>query len=135
MTKSPTPTLPRSHQDLCNFIVDLATALQLNVRENYRLGRRIWGATRSIDIIISNPKNTQSLGIECKYQYHRGSIQDKILATLQDIDTWPINGLLIWYGPGFSQHFKAYLDSTGHALNLIDLPPWLHLYFNLFLDP
>lgn len=95
------------------------------------VGRRIWGAKRRIDVVLKHPETRVSLGIECKFQGGPGSAEEKIPATLEDIRAWPIRGIVVYSGAGFSKNMQSYLLSTGMAVELVDLKKWLELYFGL----
>jgi hypothetical protein len=60
-----------------------------------------------------------------------GSAEEKIPATIQDISAWPIPGIVVFAGAGFSQNMRAYLYSTGRAVALEDLQPYLELFFGI----
>jgi PD-(D/E)XK nuclease superfamily protein len=109
----------------------MGTDLGLEVRTEVRVARRIWGAERSIDVVLTRKETGRSLGIECKYQGVTGSAEEKIPATIQDIGAWPIPGLVVFAGDGFSANIRAYLHSTGKAVSLTELDPWLRLFFGL----
>ena len=94
------------------------------------LNPRVWGAERRIDIVFTG-KDNRRLGIECKFQATSGSAEEKIPATIQDIKAWPIPGIVVFDGDGFSDNMRAYLTSTGMAVELDDLESWLGLFFGL----
>jgi len=54
----------------------------------------VWGAERKIDVILKNPANGKTLGVECKYQGGGGSAEEKVPTTIQDIGAWPIDGIV-----------------------------------------
>ena|SRR5690348_9146308 len=112
-------------------VCKLARALGLEAREQFKVARRVWGAERRIDVLLKDPKTSKVLGIECKFQGGSGSADEKIPATIQDMAAWPIAGLVVFTGAGFSQNMKSYLISTGKAVELSDLEPWLRLFFGL----
>lgn len=93
--------------------------------------RRIWGAERRIDVILKDPKTSKTLGIECKAQSVKGTAEEKIPTTIKDMDAWPIPGLLVFSGTGFTENMKGYLVSTGRAVDYEDLESWLRLFFGL----
>jgi hypothetical protein len=109
----------------------MAFGLGLETREQYRAGRRIWGAVRCIDVILTNPSDKRRLGIECKFQGGQGSAEEKIPATIQDIGAWPIAGIVTFSGDGFSANMRSFLLASGKAVAFEDLEPWLRLYFGL----
>jgi len=119
---------------LCKEVVALAHELGLLAREQFKCGRRIWGAERAIDAVLTHPESRKRLGIECKYQGTPGSAEEKIPAIIQDIAAWPIPGLVVFSGAGFSANIKSFLISSGRAVDLGDLDPWLRLFFGLELD-
>ena len=120
-----------SGADLEREVAALGVRIGLDVRRQVRVGRRLWGAERSIDIVVSRPASNQSLGIECKWQGVGGSAEEKIPATIQDIKAWPIAGLVVFSGQGFSTNMTSYLHSTGKAVSFEDLEGWLRLFFGL----
>jgi hypothetical protein len=120
-----------SGKELQNMVAELGRALGLDVHVEVGVGRRIWGAKRYIDVVLKHPETRVSLGIECKYQGGSGSAEEKIPATLEDIRAWPIKGIVVYAGDGFSMNMISYLLSTGMAVELGDLRPWLELYFGL----
>lgn len=120
-----------SGNDLRDRVVALGHDLGLSADAEVAVGRRIWGARRKIDVVLKHPDTRVSLGIECKFQGGKGSAEEKIPATLEDIRAWPIRGIVVYSGEGFSANMQAYLPSTGMAVELEDLRTWLELYFGL----
>jgi hypothetical protein len=118
---------------LCKAVAALGESLGLSAREQYRCGRRIWGAERFIDVVLTHPETHRRLGLECKYQGTSGSAEEKIPATIQDITAWPIPGLVVFSGTGFSTNIKSFLLASGRAVDLDDLEAWLRLFFGLDL--
>lgn len=126
-------TAVSSGGSLCKAVVAVGESLGLAVREQYRCGRRIWGAERLIDVIFTHTTTHRRLGLECKFQGTSGSAEEKIPATIQDIAAWPIPGLVVFSGAGFSANIKAFLIASGRAIELDDLEGWLRLFFGLDL--
>ncbi len=120
--------------ELVKAIADLGRKLGLEVKEQVRVARRIWGAKRNIDVVFTHQQTRKTLGIECKYQSVGGTAEEKIPSTIQDIAAWPIPGLVVFKGDGFTENMKSFLISTGKAVELDDLEPWLQLYFGLQLE-
>jgi hypothetical protein len=116
---------------LCKEVVALAGGLGLVAREQYRCGRRIWGAERFIDVVLTHTETRRRLGLECKYQGTQGSAEEKIPATIQDISAWPIPGVVVFSGAGFSANMRSFLVASGRAVDLEDLEAWLRLFFGL----
>lgn len=116
---------------LKEIVSEIGAGLGLAARQEVRVGRRLWGAERLIDVVLTDPTTRKSLGIECKYQGGSGSAEEKIPTTIRDIEAWPIPGIVVIGGEGFSEHMRAYLYSTGKAVDVEDLAEWLRLYFGL----
>lgn len=120
---------------LCKEVAALAGRLGLLTREQFKCGRRIWGAERYIDVVLTHVESRRRLGIECKYQGTAGSAEEKIPAIIQDISAWPIPGLVVFSGSGFSTNIKSFLVASGRAVELEELEPWVQLFFGLELPP
>jgi hypothetical protein len=118
---------------LVQGVGELGRSLGLEARQQFRVGRRIWGAVRCIDVVLTNPADKRRLGVECKFQGVQGSAEEKIPATLQDIVAWPIDGIVVFAGVGFSTNMRSFLTASGKAVAFEDLEPWLRLYFGLEL--
>ena len=120
-----------SGDELTRMVAALALSMGLEVRHQYQVGRRIWGAVRRIDVILTHPVTRKALGVECKYQLVPGSAEEKIPSTIQDISAWPIPGIVVFAGEGFSENMRSFLIASGKAVEAPDLPPWLALFFGL----
>lgn len=123
-----------SGDQLAGAVADLGKELRLEVRQQVQVARRIWGAVRRIDVVLIDPQTRKTIGIECKYQGGGGSAEEKIPSTIQDIKAWPIPGIVVFSGDGFTQNMKSFLISTGSAVQLSELKPWLCLFFGLPLE-
>ena len=124
----------KAGDELAKRVCKLADGLGLETLEQYKLGRRLWGAGRRIDVVLKGGPNGKALGIECKAQTSGGSVEEKIPATIQDIGAWPMHGIVVFDGKGFTENMKSFLLSTGKAVEYCDLEPWLRLYFGLPLE-
>ena len=120
-----------SGAQLRDRVAALGRGLGLDVEIEVQVGRRIWGAKRRIDVVLRHPETRTSLGVECKFQGTKGTAEEKIAGTIEDIRAWPIRGLVVFSGDGFSPNMKAYLVSTGMAVELPDARKWFELYFGL----
>ena len=120
-----------SGKELQKQVAALGRELGLDVHMEVGVGRRVWGAKRYIDVVLKHPETRVSLGLECKYQGGSGSAEEKIPATIEDIRAWPIRGIVVYAGEGFSTNMVSFLLSTGMAVSLGDLQSWLELYFGL----
>jgi len=120
--------------ELVKAVAGLGRELGLEPMEQVRVARRIWGAERFIDVVLTHPQSRKTLGIECKFQGVRGTAEEKIPATIKDIEAWPIPGLVVFAGEGFTENMRSFLISTGKAVEFEELTPWLCLFFGLPLD-
>lgn len=127
-------TAVQNGDELVQEVVKIAKKLGLETKEQFHVARRIWGANRKIDVVLVESKSRKTLGIECKYQGGGGSAEEKIPATIQDIEAWPIPGLVVFSGEGLTENMKSFLVSTGKAVELNELEPWLRLFFGLSLE-
>lgn len=118
-------------EELKSLVVEVATRLGLDSQTEVRVGRRIWGSTRKIDVVLTYSVTRLKLGVECKYQGTLGTAEEKIPAIVQDIKAWPIRGIIAIGGIGFSANMRGYLISTGVVVEYEDLEDWLKLYFAL----
>lgn len=120
-----------SGNELRDRVAELGLELGLEAEIEVTVGRRIWGAKRRIDVVLRHVETRRSLGVECKFQKSQGSAEEKIAGTIEDIRAWPIRGIVVFAGEGFSPNMKAYLVSTGVAVEFPDARKWLDLYFGL----
>src|SRR5437016_8576141 len=124
-------TAVHSGAELRGKVAALGSSLGLQVRTEVKVGRRLWGAVRHIDVVITREEVGKTLGVECKFQGGGGSAEEKVPATIQDISAWPIPGVVVFGRDGFSANMLAYFHSTGKAVSLEDLEAWLRLFFGL----
>ena len=120
--------------DLVKAVAQLARELGLEAKEQVRVARRIWGAVRRIDVVLTHPQTRKTLGIECKFQAVTGTDEEKIPSVIEDIGAWPIPGIVVFAGEGFTENMKMFLVSTGKAVEFPELKPWLCLFFGLPLS-
>jgi len=120
--------------ELVKAVAELSRQLGLEYREQVRVARRIWGAIRHIDVVITHPQTRKTLGVECKFQGVTGTAEEKIPAIINDIAAWPMPGLVVFAGAGFTDNMRLFLISTGKAVEFPDLEPWLRLFFGLTLS-
>lgn len=112
-------------------VEELVSSLGLQARRQVKVGRRLWGSVRHIDVVATDPNSRKSLGLECKFQGGGGSAEEKLPGLVHDIEAWPIPGLVVFEGPGFSDNMRIYLYSTGKAVAFDELEDWLRLFFAL----
>jgi hypothetical protein len=115
-------------------VANLAQRLGLEARRQVKVGRRLWGAERRIDVVVTEPTSRRRLGLECKFQGVPGTAEEKIPTTIQDIAAWPIPGIVVFSGEGFSPYMRSFLIASGRSVELEDLEAWLRLFFGLPLD-
>jgi len=118
-------------EELVRAVVSMAHELGLEATEQVRVARRIWGAVRRIDVVLTHPQTRKTLGIDCKYQAVTGTAEEKIPSVINDIAAWPIPGLVVFDGEGFTENMKQFLIATGKGVELTELKPWLCLFFGL----
>lgn len=124
-------TAPNNGKELEDKVVQVAQKLGLQTMRQVSVARRIWGAVRMIDVVLTDPATRLRLGVECKFQGVGGSAEEKIPAIVEDIDAWPIRGIIVISGDGFSANTRSFLFSTGKVVELEDLESWLRLFFGL----
>jgi hypothetical protein len=117
--------------ELVQAVVAMANQLGLETTEQVRVARRIWGAVRRIDVVLTHPQTRKTLGVECKFQAVPGTAEEKIPSVINDIAAWPIPGLVVFGGDGFTENMKQFLISTGKGVEFSELKPWLCLFFGL----
>ena len=124
-------TAVKSGDEFVQAVAQLANSLGLQVRTQVRVARRIWGAVRRIDVVLTHVETRRTLGLECKFQAVFGTAEEKIPSTIQDIGAWPIRGLVVFAGEGFTPNMRSFLIASGKAVEFLELREWLALYFGL----
>ena len=120
--------------ELERAVARVATAMGLIVETQVQMLDRMWGPRRHVDLVLSSPTSDRMLGIECKYQRVRGTAEERIPLTVEDIGEWPIDGLVVIHGDGFSRDFKAFLRARGRVIEYRQLAEYLRFYFRLPRD-
>ena len=121
----------KSGADLEQAVAQVGEALGLEVETQVVMGDRIWGTRRHVDVVLSKPDTERMLGIECKFQRPKGTVEEKIPLTIEDIEDWPIRGIVVLHGEGFSRDFKPFLKGRGRIVEFRRLAEWLRFYFRL----
>ncbi len=124
----------KNHWEVVSHVADLARNLGLETKTRVSMGRKIWGRKRTVDVVVSDPRQRLRLGISCMFQSEQGTAEERALATLEDMEAWPIRGLLVFAGDGYSPGFTAYLRARGSAVGLEELETWLQFFFDLEVD-
>ncbi len=123
-----------SGADLEQAVARVGRALGLDVETQVVMGDRIWGPRRCVDVVFSHPSKALMLGVECRYQAEPSTDEERIPLLLHDIVAWPISGIVVLHGDGFSPGFETFARRYGHVVDLEDLAMWLRLHFHLSLD-
>jgi hypothetical protein len=118
---------------LVDRVEALARSMNLETRREFRLGRRLWGAERRIDLLLTHRETRERVGVECKSQNSGGSAEEKLIATADDIERWPLRGLIVLEGDGFTDAMRNYVVGSGKAVAFDDLEVWLRIFFKLEL--
>ena len=124
----------KTGKQLERAVVQLGKSFGLEVYPQYRTGRRIWGRDRHIDVMMRDPEQRLRLGVECKFQGSSGTAEEKIPATLQDMESWAMRGIVVIHGQGFSENFPAFARATGKVIWFDELPDFLVDYFDLPIE-
>lgn len=76
------------------------------------VGKSIIGKNRRIDIFVVLEAEQKALAIECKYQDSQGTVDEKIPYAIEDMDSLPMPGCIVYAGSGFSQGVLHMLESS-----------------------
>lgn len=125
---------PTNHKQLVSQVCEHVEALQLLAQRKVAVGRTIWGAKRTIDVVATDPDTGERLGILCRFQGQRGTTYEKIPAQIDDLRAWPIRGIVVLAGDEFSEDIKGFLRATGFAIDLDELDVWLRMFFGRDLE-
>jgi len=120
-----------SGADLERAVARVGQALGLEVETQVVMGDRIWGSRRHVDVVLTKPDSERIIGIECKYQRVAGTTEEKIPLTVEDIEDWPIRGIVVIHGAGFSRDLVPFLRGRGRIVEFKRLAEWLRFYFRL----
>lgn len=121
-----------AHIDLVRDVVALGEELNLWMRTGVKAGQRRWGPTRTIHVVASAPADhDHRLGMECRSQSVGGTTETKIAATLWDFEEWPIDGIVVIRGYGFSKDFMSFVHNREDIVHYDLLEDFLRSYFAL----
>ncbi|MBF0432312.1 MAG: hypothetical protein HQK83_13590 [Fibrobacteria bacterium] len=90
----------------------------IKVYQEVNLGKTIIGKNRRIDILLVTDDN-QAFAIECKFQDVKGTTDEKLPYAMQNIESLPIPGCIVYAGNGFSpgvQHMLQSSEIAAHCL-------------------
>lgn len=87
----------------------------ISIYKEVSLGKSIIGKNRRVDIFLIEEKTKEAYAIECKYQGVKGTVDEKILYAIKDIDKLPLSGCIVYAGGGFSQGVLHLLESHPYS--------------------
>ena len=122
---------PMSRRQLLNGVADIAERLGLFVQRNFVLGQTIWGERRKIDLLVTDSYHAKHLGVVCRFQDKSGTTYEKVPLTLDDIEAWPMRGIVVYEGDGFTEGFRGFLRARGNAIAFEEFDSWLRMFFGL----
>lgn len=122
---------PQSRKQLLDGVAGVADHLGLFVQRNFVLGRTIWGERRKIDLLVTDSFNGRHLGVVCRFQDRSGTTYEKVPLTLDDIEAWPMRGIVVYEGDGFNEGFRGFLRARGNAIAFDEFDAWIRMFFGL----
>jgi len=87
----------------------------LKVLREVFAGKSIIGKNRRVDIFLFHQGMNEAFAIECKYQSSSGTIDEKIVYALNDIQEMWMKGCIVYAGDGFSKGVLSHLEGTKYA--------------------
>jgi len=121
------------HERMKRKVERLGHSLGLNADKNVKAGMSIWAERRRINVVLSKKGDNgdiKKVGISCMCQDGSGTANVKFFGKREDIDHWPMKGVLVYEGDGFKTEFKGTMSGRG-ALDYAELEPWLKEYFDI----
>lgn len=88
----------------------------LEVYRELKLGKTIIGKNRRLDLFLWDRRSDTALALECKYQDSSGTVDEKLIYALADLDAVPIKSGLVYAGSGFSQGIMNMLEAAPKAM-------------------
>ncbi len=112
-------------------VANIGTELELRVDRSVRAGLTLWGTDRVIDVVLTDPRTSKSLGIAC--QFHGGAryAGQLMVATMVDMASWPMRGIVAFEEDDVWGTYAGYFTATGRGVGLEHLGSWLKAYFAL----
>ena len=121
-------------KQLVKEVCDIAASLKLVAKERVPAGRTVWATDRRIKVVLeyapNKKKEPRRLGVECFCQDGPGTANQKFFAKVEDTKHWPMDGVVVYGGKGFSPEFEGVMNTYG-AVPLEGLKTWLKTYFNM----
>jgi hypothetical protein len=84
----------------------------ITVYREINIGKSIIGKNRRIDVFLICESLQQAFAIECKYQDSSGTAEEKIPYTLQNMQSLPMGGCIVYAGSGFSSGLLHMLQAS-----------------------
>lgn len=84
----------------------------IEVYTEITLGKTVIGKNRRIDILLINEQTNDAFAIECKYQDVKGTVDEKLVYAILDIEKLRIDGCIVYAGQGFSAGVLHLLESS-----------------------
>lgn len=127
-------TAVKNAKMLQEHIARLGKALGLETKLNVSAGQTIWGTDRKVDVVFSQLVGggmvARRLGVDCIFQEGGGTAKYKVTAKFEDVERWPVKGLVVYSGEGFGERVEAVMSYMG-AVHVNDLQQYLRFYFDL----
>jgi hypothetical protein len=116
------------YADLVAAYIHLAHGTrQIDVFREVRLGMNIIGKRRGVDILVVETTTGKALALECKYQGHHGTTDEKIPYALEDLRSMHMPACLVYGGDGWSQGVLSLLRASTSAVHCMPDPKNLSL--------
>jgi hypothetical protein len=94
----------------------------LKVYREIKVGKSIIGKNRCIDVFCVDETHNKAIAIECKYQDSKGTVDEKIPYTLNDLRALPMPGCIAYAGGGFSEGVLHMLKASTYAAYCLPVP-------------
>ncbi len=88
----------------------------LEVYRELKLSKTIIGKNRRLDLFLWDRRSDRALALECKYQDSAGTVDEKLVYALADLDALPIKAGLVYAGGGFSLGILNMLEAAPKAM-------------------
>ncbi len=104
----------------CKLIADYIKhhylSRSIRIYKEISIGKTVIGKNRRIDILIINSITDSALAIECKYQEVHGTVDEKLIYSLSDIERMPMDAVVCYAGAGFSSGVLHLLEASPNAI-------------------
>ena len=113
--------------EMIESTVALAQRMGFAVETHQRIGSRVWGTPRVIDVVLGRPGGGRRFGIECRFDSGRGIEAERAMMLAADLIDWPLDGVIAVAGAGFDR-YMGLLRTGGQVIQLDELTELLPLY-------